>query len=91
MTADITNLDTKRPLPENGDGGDGGRTNHRLKELERRAQNIENKINGMNITLTEINTKMDEKASKSYVLGWALGTFALAILTLLGHLLIRQF
>ena len=50
---------------------------------------LESKVDNINDACTKISTQMDEVPSKSYVLWFGVGVVALAILTLLGHLLIR--
>lgn len=70
-------------------GGNGGLTRHRLNELERRMGTLEGKVDDLVVTCAEIKTKLDEIASKSYVLWIFGGTAAVLILSLAGHLMIR--
>ena len=72
-----------------GGNGNGGLTRHRLTELERRMGTLEGKVDDLGNTCTKIETKLDEIASKSYVL-WIFGvTTAVLVLSLVGHLVIR--
>ena len=93
MNENITPIRSDQKIRQAGNGGNGGNNgviDHRLKELERRAEKLENKIDSMNNLLIEINTKMDEKASKSWILFWVATAFGGAILTLLAHVIIRN-
>lgn len=72
-----------------GGNGNGGLTRHRLNELERRMGTLEGKVDDLVVTCAEIKTKLDEIASKSYVLWIFGGTAAVLILSLVGHLMIR--
>lgn len=78
-----------RKIQQNGNGGNGGVIDYRLRELERRVERLENKIDEMNDLLIEINTKMNEKASKSWILYTVLGTIGVAILSVFIHIGIR--
>ena len=62
---------------------------HRLSELERRMDNLEGTVKSINDTVIEINTKLDGVASKSYVLTIFAVTGGVALLSILGHLLVR--
>ena len=74
---------TTPPAP----GGNGN--GNRLTELERRMTALEAGMKTINDTVIEINTKMDGLASKSYVLTIFGMTGGLAVLTFIGHVLIR--
>ena len=50
---------------------------------------VEGKVDELVTTCTRIETKLDEIASKSYVLWMFGGTAAVLILTIVGHVLIR--
>ena len=78
------------PAPGGGGGnGNGGLTRHRLSELERRMGVVEGKVDELVTTCTRIETKLDEIASKSYVLRIFGGTAVVLILSIVGHVLIR--
>ena len=62
---------------------------HRLTELERRMTALEAGMKSINDTVIEINAKMDGLASKTYVLTIFGMTGGLAVLTFIGHVLIR--
>ena len=66
-----------------GGGGNGGLTRHRLDELERRMNGVEGELRQLNTTCTRIETKMDEIASKSYVLK----AFGITVALLIGRYL----
>ena len=70
--------------------GNGDITQHRLGELERRMGIVESKVDGLIVTCTEINGKLSDIASKSYVLQVFGVTAAILVLTLVGHLVIRS-
>ena len=70
-------------------GGNGNLVGHRLAELERRMEKIESAVSSINPLCIEMNTKLDEKASKSYVLTIFAFTGSLAVLSLVGHAIIR--
>ena len=75
--------------PGGGGNGNGGLVKHRLEELERRMTRLEEKVDTLAGTCTRIDTKMDDIASKSYVLRAFGYTAALLVVTVVGHLLIR--
>lgn len=78
--------------PAHGSGGGNGSgelTRHRLSELERRMGVVEGKVDELVKTCTRIETKLDEIASKSYVLRVFGMTVAVLILSIVAHLLIR--
>ena len=74
----------------NGNGGNGTLVRYRLGELERRMGVLEDKVDRLIVTCTEINGKLSDLASKSYVLQIFVVTAAVLVLTLVGHLLIRS-
>ena len=84
----------RRPTMRRGNGNNGGNgdklVDHRLTELERRMAALETGVKTINDTVIEINTKMDGLASKSYVLTIFGMTGGLAVLTFIGHLLLRS-
>ena len=71
-------------------GGNGSLVNHRLAALESRMDRLEGLVKEVNDICIEIRTKLDEKANKSYVLTIFALTGGIAILTLVGHLIIRN-
>ena len=71
-----------------GGNGNGGLTRYRLEELERRMTGVEGKVDLLINTCTKIETRMDELASKSYILRVFGATAAVLVLSLVGHLLI---
>ena len=80
----------RAPVHVGGNGGNGGDlTNHRLGELERRMAQIEATAKQINDLCIEMNTKLDEKASKTYVLTIFGVTGGLAVLTFIGHVMLR--
>ena len=88
----VADIRTGRQLPPHGGNGDGGGvTGFRLGELERRMGVIEGKVDDLTNTCTRIETKLNELASKSYVLWIFGGTAAVIILSILGHMLLRAF
>ena len=52
-------------------------------------EKIESAVSSINPLCIEMNTKLDEKASKSYVLTIFAFTGSLAVLSLVGHAIIR--
>lgn len=62
----------------------------RLGEVERRVSALESKVDDIRDTCTKISTKVEEFPSKAYVWRNMFGLMALAILTLVGHLLTRN-
>lgn len=90
MPRHLRPIDAEDPPGGSGTGGgNGGLTRHRLSELERRMGTLEGKVDDLAVTCAEIKTKLDEIASKSYVLWIFGGTAAALVLSLVGHLLIR--
>ena len=75
--------------PQNGNGN-GKLLAYRLGRVEKRLENLEGKVSDMSTTLTEIKTQMKNMASKTYVLTWLGINIGLLLLTLLGHLIIRN-
>ena len=73
-----------------GDSGDGGSTNYRFNELERRVRNLENKVGETKDICIKIDANMNHLATKSFVLWIIVTAIAMPFLTILGHLLIRQ-
>lgn len=85
-------VDTEDPPGGSGTGGrngNGGLARYRLDELERRMGTLEGEVRELVTKCTRIETKLDEIASKSYVLWIFVGTVAASIVTIVGHLLIR--
>ena len=80
-----------RPQSANGNGnGDSRLANYRLGELERRMDTIEGKADDLISRAVKIEERLNEVATKSYVL-WVViivagGSFA----TLVGHLIVRS-
>ena len=79
-------------------GGNGKITDYRLQELERRTSALEDTTKQINETVIEINTKLTgfassikELPSKHYVLWYSVGILVVALLSILGHVLIKQF
>lgn len=77
------------PPQSSGNNGGSSLVEHRLSELERRMNNLEGTVKSINDTVIEINTKLDDVASKTYVLTIFAVTGGLALLSILGHLLVR--
>ena len=73
-----------------GDSGDGGPTNYRLDDLDRRVSNLENRMAETKDICIKIDTNINHLATKSFVLWIIVIAVALPFLTILGHLLIRQ-
>ncbi len=79
------------PGASSGNGsGNGGLINHRLKELERRMDSVEGKIDNLNTTTTEIKTKLENLASKNFVSTTLVVTVILIILSLVGHIFLNS-
>ena len=74
----------------NDNGGNGNLIRYRLGELERRMGVLEDKVDGLIVICTEINGKLSDLASKTYVLQIFGVTAAVLALTLVGHLFIRS-
>ena len=72
----------------NGDGGDDIAV-YRLDQMEHRLRQIEADVKSINETVVKVNTKMDALATKEYVLTIFGITGGFAILTFIGHLLLR--
>ena len=73
-----------------GGNGNGALIQFRLVDLERRAEVLERKVDDVKDIVIRIETKMDGLAPKSYVLWFNGGIVALALLTIIGHLLIKS-
>ena len=74
----------------NDNGGNGNIIHYRLDEIESRMGVLEDKVDGLIVTCTEINGKLSDLAGKSYVLQIFGVTAAVLVLTLVGHLFIRS-
>lgn len=72
-----------------GGDGNGSLVRHRLAELEKRIERIEDSVRSIKDLCIEMNTKLDEKASKSYVLTIFGVTGGVAVFTFIGHVLLR--
>ena len=80
-----------RGQPSNGNGGgNGGLVNYRLSELERRMEKLEDVVSSINDICIQMNEKLDEKASKSYVLTIFALTGGVLILSFVGHVILRS-
>ena len=79
-----SNVRALQTSPKRGgtNGGNGNLVGHRLAELERRMEKIEGAVGGINDLCIQMNAKLDEKASKSYVLTIFALTGGLAVLSL---------
>ena len=94
----IVNLARRRSLASDGNGNGGGNlVDYRLQELERRVNEMEQTTKKINDTVIKIDTKLDgiEKTiknlpSKSYVLWYSVVIIAVAFLSILGHVLLKQ-
>ena len=88
----VTDIRRSRGLggPNSNGGGSGDLTNYRLERLEDRMGVVESKVDDLIVTCARIDEKLNNLASKSYVL-WIFGGTALTlIVTIVGHLLIRS-
>ena len=74
----------------NNGGGSGNLVNHRLDRLEERVGKMEETLNKINTLCTKIDTKLDEKANKSYVLWIFVGTLGSGLVTIVIHIAIRM-
>ena len=84
----VTQIHPSSPIRETN-GGNGSIVIHRLSELERRMGILETKVDNLSTTCTRIETKLNDIASKSYVL-WIFGvTVAVLVLSLVGHAVVR--
>jgi len=77
-----------RPTGGNGNGGNG-LVGHRLSDLERRMETLESSVKTVSDTVIRIEAKMDGLASKTYVLTIFGITGGLAVLTFIGHIILR--
>ena len=83
--------DLKKNLGGNG-GGNGtgnGIITHRLDQLEQQVNKLETKVDALKDQSTRMDEKMKEVATKSDVLRLFVVSLSVAVLTLIGHLLIR--
>lgn len=80
----------RAPAHRNGGGGGSGPLlEHRLSELERRMASLELTAKSINDTVIEINTTLGSVATKTYVLTIFGVTGGLAVLTFIGHIVLR--
>ena len=86
----VTELRPQRQIPTNGNGGgNGGVLEHRVTEIERRLSVVESDLKQINNTCIEINTKLEDLATNSFVWKIFAGMLGLVLLSLVGHALIR--
>ena len=86
----VTQLNPSQSVSGGGNGGNGGVLSYRLGEVERRVTALESKVDNINDTCIKIDTKMKEVPSKAFVIWFGIGLLSVSVLTLLGHLLIRN-
>ena len=89
MSDEALDIRTGKTLPSTGNNSNGGLTNHRLSELERRMGVIEGKVDDLVKTCERIEEKLNQTASKSYVLWIFGGTASVGALTIVGHMFVR--
>ena len=77
--------DRSKP-PGNGNGVHG----YRLDALEKRLEKLESNLGDINNRTIAIESKLDNVATKNYVLWIFVVTMGVSIFGLLGHLLIRN-
>lgn len=70
-------------------GGNGNLTRHRLKDLERRMETLEGKVDDLIGLCTRLDEKLNEVASKSYVLWILCGTIGALLATVIIHAVMR--
>ena len=64
-------------------------TRHRLKDLERRMETLEGKVDDLIGLCTRLDEKLNEVASKSYVLWIFCGTVGTLLATVIIHAVMR--
>ena len=74
-------------------GGNGNLTRHRLNDLERRMEKLESKVDDLIGLCTRLDEKLNEVASKSYVLRILCVTVVVTVggslATIVGHAIMR--
>ena len=78
-----------RPEVHGSNGGNGNLVNYRLNQLEEKVGKIEETLQSVNQLCIKIDTKLDEKASKSYVLTTFSVALVVAVTTIIAHVIIR--
>ncbi|MCY3883981.1 MAG: hypothetical protein OXG24_03595 [Gammaproteobacteria bacterium] len=89
----MSNIETLRSpnpqTPNEPSGSNGNLTNYRLTELERRTSEIEKDIKSINDLCIEINTKLNNFASKALLWQIFVGVLTASVITFIGHIVLR--